>query len=49
MQEVTAAFVTLGLGVIAIAAIYQLAKPGGNALASTATGTVNNTVSKLFS
>ena len=48
MQEVTAALVTLGLGVIAIAAIYQLAKPGGNELASGAEGTVNTTVGKLF-
>jgi len=48
MQEWVAAFVTLGTGVIVIAAIYQLSKQGGNQLASTGAGVVNNTVSKLF-
>jgi hypothetical protein len=48
MQEVTAAFVTIALGVIAVAAIYQLSTPGGNTLTGDVTKLGSGTVSTLF-
>jgi hypothetical protein len=49
LQEVTAAFVTIALGVIAVAAIYQLSTPGGNTLTSDVSGLGTSTLGALFS
>jgi hypothetical protein len=48
LQEVTAAFVTIALGVIAVAAIYQLSTPGGNTLTSDVTKLGTSTLGSLF-
>lgn len=48
MDQVTGAFVTLGLAFIGVAAIYQLSKPGGNTLAKTGTSAVTTLGGKLF-
>jgi hypothetical protein len=48
LQEVTAAFVTIALGVIAVAAIYQLSTPGGVSLTSDVTNLGTSTLGSLF-
>ena len=47
-DQIVGGFVTLGIGVIVIAAIYQLAKPGGQTITSDATQSYNQTLSSLF-
>jgi hypothetical protein len=44
MDQFLGAITTIAVGVIGVAAIYQLSQPGGNALASTAGSVVNTTV-----
>ena len=44
MDQFLGAATTIAIGVIGVAAIYQLSQPGGNALATTSAGVINNTV-----
>ena len=44
MDQFFGALTTIAVGVIGVAAIYQLAQPGGNALATTGASVINNTV-----
>lgn len=51
MDQIIGAGVTLGIGVIIIAAIYQLAKPGGQTLTNAVIGpqgAYQSTLNSLF-
>ena len=47
MDNIVGAFVTVGMGVVAIAAIYQLNKKG-SPLVPAASGVANNTLTSIF-
>lgn len=48
LDQITGLFTTLGIGVLGVAAIYQLSKPGGQAIAKTGAGVITSTTQSVF-